>query len=99
MFFNYKLTSLEGAALCVAGTSSKGKTLVVKVDNAGTVGVYAKGHCATRPYSTNLVNAISIVSQGMTVYLRVRKIRRCSDKGSILVDTINKCNIKMLCEE
>ena len=73
-----------------------GRCLVVEVDNQGSVGVYRKGHRHGCPYITTLVRAAYVVSQGMAVDLRVHKIRRCSDKGSILADAVSKGDLATL---
>ena len=73
-----------------------GKVLVVLVDNQGTVGVYRKGHGKGCPYATCLVRAAYVVTKGMAIGLRVEKIRRCSDGGSVLVDAISKGDIDVL---
>ena len=73
-----------------------GKVLVVLVDNQGTVGVYRKGHGKGCPYATCLVRAAYVVAKGMAIGLRVEKIRRCSDGGSVLADAISKGDIDVL---
>ena len=101
--FSSKLTVLEGlgplAAVCVAGMDAMGKVLVVEVDNQGTVGVYKKGHGKDCPYVTTLVRAAYIVAKGMAIDLRVRKIRRCSDRGSCLADAVSKGEVSVLQKE
>ena len=101
--FSSKLTVLEGlgplAAVCVAGMDAMGKVLVVEVDNQGTVGVYKKGHGKDCPYVTTLVRAADIVAKGMAIDLRVRKIRRCSDRGSCLADAVSKGEVSVLQKE
>ena len=98
--FDSKLTVLEGlgplVAVCVAGRDAMGKVLVVLVDNQGTVGVYRKGHGKGCPYATCLVRAAYVVARGMAIGLRVEKIRRCSDGGSVLADAISKGDIDVL---
>ena len=49
-------------ALWVAGTSDIGKTLVVEIDNVGTVGVFAREYCTDCPYSTTLVHVAFVLS-------------------------------------
>ena len=98
--FDSKLTVLEGlgplVAVCVAGRDAMGKVLVALVDNQGTVGVYRKGHGKGCPYATCLVRAAYVVARGMAIGLRVEKIRRCSDGGSVLADAISKGDIDVL---
>ena len=100
MRFTSKLTVLEGlgplAAVCVAGEDAMDKVLVVEVDNQGTVGVYMKGHGRNCPYVTTLVRAAYVVARGMAIDLRVHKIRRCSDQGSILADAVSKGDMIMI---
>ena len=62
------------------------RTLVVHVDNAGTVGIFNKGHWACG-YASTLAKVLGIT-------LRVVKITRCSDKGSVLADAISKGDIR-----
>ena len=73
-----------------------GKVLVVLVDNQGMVGVYRKGHGKGCPYATCLVWAAFVVARGMAIDLRVEKIRRCSDGGSVLADAISKGDIDVI---
>ena len=83
----------------MAGMDAMGKVLVVEVDNQGTVGVYKKGHGKDCPYVTTLVRAAYIVAKGMAIDLRVRKIRRCSNRGSCLADAVSKGEVSVLQKE
>ena len=92
--FDKKLTMLETVAalvgLVVAGEDAMSTTLVIWVDNVGTVGAYAKGYSLNCPYTDTLIRAIYDVSRGMGVDVRIMWIPRCSDKGSRLADLLSK---------
>ena len=92
--FDKKLTMLEtlGAlvGLITTGKDAMSCTLVIWVDNMGTVGAYAKGYSMDCPFTNTLVKAIYDVARGMGVQARIRWIRRCSDKGSTLADLLSK---------
>lgn len=97
VIFTSKLTALELlgplVAVCVAGEDGMSSTLRVHVDNSGSVGIFNSGH-GTCKYASTLAKAAFDVSTGMGITLKVCKIRRCSDKGSVLADAISKGDIK-----
>jgi hypothetical protein len=97
VIFTSKLTALELlgllVAVCVAGEDAMSTTLKVHVDNSGSVGIFKSGHGACQ-FANTLAKAAFDVSTGMGIALRVCKIGRCSDKGSILADAISKGDIR-----
>ena len=92
--FDKKLTMLETVAalvgLVTAGEDAMSTTLVIWVDNIGTVGAFSKGYSLACPYTNTLIRAIQAVSRGMGIQARIAWIPRCSDKGSRLADLLSK---------
>ena len=78
----------------MSGGIGMGRTLVVQVDNQGTVSVYGKGRSSKCRYSTTIARATFEVAKGLGMEVRVCKIRRCSDKGSILADALSKGRVR-----
>ena len=96
--FDSKLTVLEGLgpliAVVMACKVGMGRTMVVMVDNQGTVGVSSKGRSKDCRYSSTIARATYEVAKGLGMEVRVRKIARCSDKGSRLADTLSKGGVR-----
>jgi hypothetical protein len=68
----------------------RGKCLIVRVDNAGSVAIYKKGWCTSCMLCTTLVLAISEVAAALGCRLEIRKVTRCSTEGSRAADAISK---------
>ena len=66
------------------------ETLIVFVDNQGSVDVFAKGHSTACVYTSTVAKACFDLSVSMGCTLVVRKTRRCSDTGSGLADMLSK---------
>ena len=96
--FSDKLPLLEGmgplVAVVLGGKVGMGRTLLVMVDNQGTVSVFGKGRCRKCHYSTTIARATYEVARGLGMEVRVCKIRRCSDKGSTLADSLSKGKVE-----
>ena len=70
----------------------KGRSLVIRVDNAGSVSIFKKGWCTSCMLCTTLVLAISEVSASIHCRIEIVKIRRCSDNPSSAADAISKAD-------
>ena len=87
-----KLLALELVGLLVvvaAADQLRNRRLVIWVDNTGSVAIWRKGYSNKWKLSSMLV---SVVVAGLGCRVEVRKITRCSDVGSQLVDHLSKGN-------
>ena len=78
------------AILCGASSRVRGQDLIMWVDNSGSVAIYEKGWCESCMLCTTLVLAISQVAASLQCQLEIRKIKRCSNAGSVAADAISK---------
>ena len=92
--FANKMSCLEMlgplAALCTMGKEVMSEVLIVHVDNQGSVDIYRKGHTTGCVYTSTVAKACFDLAMSMGCTLVVKKIRRCSDAGSLLADMISK---------
>ena len=70
----------------------RGKSLVVPVDNQGSVSIYAKGWCTSCMLSTTVALALSEVATAIDCRLEVVKVRRCSTRQAEAADAISKAD-------
>jgi hypothetical protein len=68
------------------------RSLVIPVDNQGSVAIFQKGWCCSCQLCTTLALAISEVSASINCKLEIVKIRRCSNVASQAADSISKAN-------
>ena len=68
----------------------KGKSLVIPVDNQGSVSIFKKGWCTGCSLATTLALAISEVAASIDCKLEIVKIRRCSNVPASAADAISK---------
>jgi hypothetical protein len=92
--FSQKLSLLEllGPLLVVsAGAAAcKGQDIRIWVDNIGAVIIYRKGYCTECPITSSVARAINVVSAGIGCRVYVVKIRRCSNRESVMADALSK---------
>ena len=68
----------------------RGRSLVIPVDNQGSVSIYKKGWCSGCSLATTLALAISEVAASIDCKLEIVKIRRCSNGPSSAADAVSK---------
>ena len=68
------------------------RSLVIKVDNAGSVAIYKKGWCTSCMLCTTLALAISEVAAAINCRLEIVKVMRCSTVGAEAADAISKAD-------
>ena len=89
-----KLTALELVGPLMVLTAGvdlvRNKSLIIPVDNYGSVAVYNKGWCSGCMLATTLVLAISEVAAAINCQLEIVKIRRCSNDASRAADSVSK---------
>ena len=68
----------------------RGRSLVIPVDNQGSVSIYRKGWCSGCSLATTLALAISEVAPSIDCKLEIVKIRRCSNGPSSAADAVSK---------
>ena len=74
----------------------RNRSLVIPVDNRGSVCIYAKGWCTSCLLCSTLALAISEVAASINCRLEVVKIRRCSNALAEAADAISKADFKRL---
>ena len=74
----------------------KNRSLIVPVDNRGSVCIYKKGWCNSCLLSTTLTLAISEVAASINCRLEVVKVRRCSNALAEAADAISKADFARL---
>jgi hypothetical protein len=80
-------------ALITAGVELvRGRSLVIPVDNQGSVTIYQKGWCTSCMLCTTLALALSEVAASIDCKLEIVKIRRCSNKEAEAADAISKAD-------
>ena len=70
----------------------RGNSLVVPVDNQGSVSIYQKGWCTSCMLSTTIAVALSEVAASLDCKLEVVKVRRCSTREAEAADAISKAD-------
>ena len=70
----------------------KNRSLIVQVDNAGSVAIYQKGWCTSCMLCTTLALAISEVAAAINCRLEIKKVMRCSTVGAEAADAISKAD-------
>ena len=94
--FSRKLTCLEmlGPLVLVSTFPDviRNTQVVVYVDNQGACDIYRKGYSTSCLYSYTVAKALWEVSQALNCTVLVKKIRRCSDKGSLAADALSKAS-------
>ena len=92
--FARKLSLLEllgGLLVVAAGASScRGRDVRVWIDNAGAVQIYRKGYCTSCPITSSVARAIHVVAAGIGCRFWIVKIRRCSNRPSVMADALSK---------
>lgn len=76
--------------LCAGRDHVENRSLVVPVDNQGSVSIYGKGWCTSCMLCTTLALAISEVAASLNCELEIVKIRRCSNEAAEAADAISK---------
>ena len=73
----------------------RNRSLIVMVDNSGSVAIYKKGWCTSCMLCTTLALAISEVSAAINCRLEIVKVMRCSTVGAEAADAISKADFIM----
>ena len=68
----------------------RGKSLVVAVDNQGSISIFRKGWCTSCMLCTTIALALSEVAASLDCKLEVVKVRRCSTREAEAADAISK---------
>jgi hypothetical protein len=68
----------------------RGKSLIIQVDNAGSVAIYKKGWCTSCMLCTTLALAICEVAVAINCKLEIKKVMRCSTQGARAADALSK---------
>lgn len=76
--------------LCSMPDRLFGKQLIVWVDNSGSVRIYQKGYSTKCNLCCTMITAIHDVASALGCEVDIRKIRRCSDEGSVAADHLSK---------
>jgi len=89
-----KLSALElvGPLIVVAASyrQSRGRPIIIWVDNAGSVAIWRKGYSSSCSLCTTLVTAIGRLAAALGITVFIQKVTRCSNAGSILADELSK---------
>ena len=92
--FKNKLTCLEAVgplvAVCTGHRLIRNSAMEVFVDNQGAVDIARKGYSTSDPYSYTIIKAAFDVAHGLNAELKVTKVRRCSNVGSVIADDLSK---------
>lgn len=92
-----KLSALEligPLIVLVAGADwCSNSNVKIWIDNAGSVGIWRKGYCATCQLCTTIVKAMAFVAAGIGCNLEIAKITRCSNSGSTIADALSQGRI------
>jgi len=70
----------------------KGKSLVIPVDDQGSVSIFKKGWCSGCSLATTLALAISEVVASIDCKLEIVKIKRCSNVQASAADAVSKAD-------
>ena len=91
-YIGRKLTFLESvpvlATMVTMPTLVQGHQVVFHVDNAGTVSAFQKGH-SRDPLTQTIIRATHLVMASLNSSVEVVKVKRCSDRGSVLSDLLS----------
>ena len=68
----------------------RNRSLIVMVDNSGSVAIYQKGWVTSCMLCTTLALAISEVAVSINCQLEIRKVTRCSTVGAEAADAVSK---------
>ena len=68
------------------------RSLIIPVDNAGSMAIYQKGWCTSCMLCTTLALAISVVASSINCRLEIIKVRRCSTLGAEAADAFSKAD-------
>jgi hypothetical protein len=60
------------------------------IDNAGSVGIWRKGYCATCQLCSTIVKAMSFVAAGIGCNLDISKVTRCSNADATIADALSQ---------
>ena len=74
----------------------RNRSLIIQVDNAGSVAIYQKGWCTSCMLCTTLALAISEVAAAINCRLEIKKVMRCSTLGAEAADAISKADFLKL---
>ena len=89
-----KLSALElvGPLLCLLGAPElcRNKPVRIRVDNSGSVAIYAKGYSMRCWVSSRLVEATAAVAAGLNCRLWLEKVECCSCSGATTADWLSK---------
>lgn len=89
-----KLSALEligPLIVLVAGADWCSNAAVrIWVDNAGSVGIWRKGYCASCPLCSTIVKALAFVAAGIGCNLDLSKVTRCSNFESTVADALSQ---------
>ena len=72
------------------------KSLIIQVDNAGSVAIYEKGWCTSCMLCTTVALAISELAAALNCRLEIRKVMRCSTAGAEAADAVSKADFLRL---
>ena len=96
--FKHKMSAWElvGPLVVVSAGADllRNKSVVIPVDNIGSVAVFKKGWCSSCMLATTVSLAIQEVSAAINCTVEIVKIRRCIDKGTKAADAISKGQIR-----
>ena len=70
----------------------KNRSLIIPVDNYGSVVIYKKGWCSSCQLCSTLALAISEVATSINCQLEIVKIRRCANDAAEACDAISKAD-------
>ena len=78
-----------------AGADSlRNKSLIIPVDNTGSVAIFRKGWCSSCMLATTLALAIHEVASALNCTLEITKVRRCSDDMTKAADALSKGQVQ-----
>ena len=80
--------------LCSMADELFGKQLIIWVDNSGSVMMFKKGYSTKCNLCCSLIVAINDVARAIGCEVDIRKIRRCSDLGSVAADKLSKAKFR-----
>ena len=78
------------AAISVFASRCRLRPTRIWVDNAGSVGIWSKGHSNYCRLCTNIVKVISVVAAGLGCQVEIMQIARCSTEETLMADQISK---------
>ena len=96
--FDRKLCVLEMlgplAILVCAPNRVRNKHVEMFVDNQGAVSIYAKGYTTSCVYSYTVAMAINEVALALNCNVVLTKVRRCSNRETIIADHLSKAEFR-----